>query len=364
MNRYLHRNLLAVVIAVCMLMSGFSCVAFAEGESSDSSTEYTYKTLSLDSREDMVFDDENYSNKYYTVSIAEEGYYRMYVYSTYHNSYNDDFWIGFYGSKSGLENDSDEIDDTNRLNLETADTDILVYYLKPGTYYFLVKCFDPARNQIGVKMSKTTETDMYALGLMSVYYTGMKNQFLSVGYSDPVSGKYIEGKITSVVTGNKNVIGIKKSSYYNAKGKKQTMYTMDCKKSGKAKLTVKFKTAKGKTGTIRTEVKVKKYPAQIKSLKVNGKKVNTSKKKYLYEVRKYKKASATVKMKVKAGWKVQDAQYYLFGSTGSKNGTLKSSVITGGKKISFPKKYSQLMVTISMTNKNNDYISYTVTLVR
>lgn len=142
---------------------------------------------------------------------------------------------------------------------------------------------------------------------------------------------------------------------------------LEPKKLGKAKITIKYK-YKGKTYTTSKTVKVKKYPKAIKSLTVNGKKVDLSKKalRFDYDVEKYKKTSATIKIKASSGWKI-DSAYII--SDGLKNGykNLKASVFKKGTSISVPKgNDGYIFITLKCTSGDNkgDNFTYAVRFFR
>lgn len=164
--------------------------------------------------------------------------------------------------------------------------------------------------------------------------------------------------ITDVKSGKKSVLTVKKSTFKDEKGKKQVYYWLDAKKVGKATITVKYKDASGKTGTLKKTITVKKYPNQIKSLKVNGKAVEVSENKYFLDS-KTGKTSVKIKMALKKGWKIKNVEAYAY----TKNYTEKKisatkKAISKGSAISFPKKYKELHVTVNMS-KGKDVVSYT-----
>lgn len=159
-----------------------------------------------------------------------------------------------------------------------------------------------------------------------------------------------DAKITSVKSSNSRVKVIR-----NSYGGGDVWFNLQGKKIGRATLTIKFK-AGGKTRTIKKTVTVKKYPKQIKSLKVNGKKIRLSgEKKFHYVKHNYKKTSATIQMKLKKGWKITfvNGQYHAFNS--GRDGSISKiqSKISSGKTIKFPKKWDLMTVTVRMEKGNN-----------
>jgi len=115
--------------------------------------------------------------------------------------------------------------------------------------------------------------------------------------------------------------------------------------------------------------KLKAYPKQIKSLKINGKAVNTGK--YKYEVtRKISKSSTRVKIKMalKKGWKITDLSAYRATRSNAREGMFSKFKITKsqllkGSDIKIPKKYKS--VNIGFTMKKGKYeLNYIIYLRR
>jgi hypothetical protein len=136
--------------------------------------------------------------------------------------------------------------------------------------------------------------------------------------------------------------------------------------TGSAIVTVKYKFSDWEKGSRTVRVTVKKYPNQIKSLKVNGKTVTIKKNKFTYEVNKYTGTKAAIKMTVKKdkGWKISDAYGFMY--KGSKSGQMAVTVakIKNGKSISFPKKYKNANINIIMENAKGESIRYVIYLYR
>lgn len=185
----------------------------------------------------------------------------------------------------------------------------------------------------------------------TIMYAG---QDTDIGMYDTKADKDI--KITSVKSANKGIVKVKKPYGY---------YRAVAVKPGKTKLTIKYKTVSGKNATTKKTVRVKAYPNPIKSLKVNGKSVSLTKdQRYLYEGYKYKKTKAPVAVSLNDGWKITTAYGFYY----TKNYDMKEikgvkKSLTGGKAISFPKKYKMIQITFTMS-KGNDNIDYTVLLNR
>jgi len=143
---------------------------------------------------------------------------------------------------------------------------------------------------------------------------------------------------------------------------------LEPRRAGKSTITVKYK-YKGRTYTISKVCVVKKYPNAVKSLKVNGKTVNLNQKKFPfdYDISKYRKTSARIKLTPAAGWKIQQVDMSIFNDNYDKFKTLKTSVIKKGSSISCSKKYSYCvfihMECTSGANKG-DTFTYNVRFMR
>lgn len=356
-KRFVYRHLLTAVLCFTLILSGFSFQVLAE-EGAATVT----GTLTLGNKEPITFEDTG--NKYYEVTVPGDGLYRIDYYSTYHNNYNDDFWVGIYRSLSDAENMSNLVDTNLGIhNNDNADTDYEIYRLSAGTYYLCVQAFDIARPVFGIMVSAATDDDLYELQLGGASYAGMDRVYVGVGYYDPKKDKSYEGKVTSVTSSNNNVVKVVKDTYYNEKGKKATSYHLKYVKAGAADITVKYTRPNGQKAVIKKTLQIKKYPNMIKSLKVNGKTVKTSKNKFQYSVNKFKKTSAKIKMATKNGWKVKEVTADYYGKS-YKYKELKKSVVTKGTAISFPKKFNYMIIYIYMENKSGDQITYEVDLFR
>jgi len=176
-----------------------------------------------------------------------------------------------------------------------------------------------------------------------------KGDSLYLGVYDQNSEEYTEAQITKVVSSNKIIKVIKHTDgdvWFNLQGKK----------IGKAKITVYYKVpgssaVKHKAKTI----KVKAYPNEIKSLKVNGKAVKVGSNKYNYHVYDYKKTTASVKLALKKGWKIDNIYAYAYTKSGkSVDVKITKKMLKNGTAFKFAKKYSDIYVGIGMV-KGNDY---------
>ena len=156
--------------------------------------------------------------------------------------------------------------------------------------------------------------------------------------------------ITSATSSDTSVFSIKTEAFEDGNN-----YFIIGVAPGTAKLTVSFTTQSGETKTLSKNIVVKKYPKEIKSLKVNGKKVSTSKHKFNYRKKISKsKSSVKIKMALKKGWKITSI-YADRSKTGEKYTTFKvsKSALTKGKAIKFSKKYKYMWIRVAMKKGKN-----------
>ena len=140
-------------------------------------------------------------------------------------------------------------------------------------------------------------------------------------------------------------------------------------KSGKTKVTFFFTTDDKEKKSISKTVRVKKYPKEIKSLKVNGKTINTSKKSkwFTCDVR-AKSTKCSIKLSTKKGWKLVSVQSSISIGAGdcisnySKKITKK--MIKKGTEFKFSQRYDDLYVFCTMKNSAGNTIDYIVHLYR
>ncbi|MBQ6440345.1 MAG: hypothetical protein IJJ06_09525 [Mogibacterium sp.] len=356
-ERGMYRHLMAAILSFIMIFSGFSFLAFA---AEDSGT--VFEAINLGTRKTITF--ENQKSRFYKVTIPKKGLYRIDYYSDYHNSYNDDFWVGVYKTQSDAENMNNIINCSYGIyNSDTPETDYDIYSLNAGTYYLHVQSFSSKYPDFGIRVKAATDDDLYELYTDNSYYAGVKDAYLGVGYYDSAKDKSYDGKLTSVTSSNTSVVSVSKLSAYDEKGKKIKIFRLNYKKAGTAKLTVKYTRPNGKKATITKTLVIKKYPNMIKSLKVNGKTVKISKNKLRYTVKAFKNTSAAIKMATKNGWRITEATIDYYGKT-YKYKELKKSVVTKGSKISIPKKYDHAIVYIYMYDKNDNRIVYEIDFFR
>lgn len=189
----------------------------------------------------------------------------------------------------------------------------------------------------------------WTLGISETIYVGDTGW---VGIYDQMSSDYTEATLTKVTSSNKSIVKVHKGTDGN-----DTWYYLEGKKKGKAKITVKYKTPQGKTGTKSKTVQVKPYPKHLKSIYVNGKKVKLSEHRYDY-YKSTKKTSVKIKMATKNGWKISSVYATYFTKSGNDSeAKVTKKMVKNGTAIKFPKKYQQLSINVNMV-KGDEYISY------
>lgn len=165
---------------------------------------------------------------------------------------------------------------------------------------------------------------------------------------------------------------------YNYEGKDYCNYDVKPAKPGKTTMTVTFTKPDGSTGTLSKVISIRNYPKEIKSLKVNGKKVKLANnvktkilgkvdQRYTYFV-KNKKTAGKVKLTPKKGWKITKVTSTLSAGVGDTfkdySSKITKKMITKGKKFKFPKSWDQLEIRVTMQNKNGETIDYCICMFR
>ena len=184
----------------------------------------------------------------------------------------------------------------------------------------------------------------------------------TTGYLVVTNGSNEKAAITGVTSNKPGVVSILETPYED-EGVKLVRFDPVAKKKGKAKLKVSFTTPAGeaKTGTVK--ITVKKYPKQIKSLKINGEKIDVKANKLRLD-KAITGNSALIKFKLKKGWKISSVRgnYWLADGSEAKIGKVKK-LIKKGKKIRFPEEYTGMYINVEM-KKDNSYINYVLNLHR
>ena len=198
----------------------------------------------------------------------------------------------------------------------------------------------------------------WTIGSSDVLWKGADSQWVNVWKGNQ------NATVTKVSSSNTKVIAIEKFKEKNEKGKTQTFYYIAPKSTGKATITVSFTTPGGKKLKAKKTIRVKKYPNEITSLKVNGKKVNLSENKFRYDKGKITASKVKIALKLKKGWKIENAYGNCWNMSGSdKEIKNAKSLVSKGSEIKFPKKYSEFEILIEMTN-GKDTINYHIRLSR
>lgn len=177
---------------------------------------------------------------------------------------------------------------------------------------------------------------------------------------------YYYGTITSAVTDDESVAVIKSKVGYDG-SEYYTEFYLKPKKVGTTKVTVEFITRSEEVKTAEATIRVRKYPKPIKSMKISGKAVDTSKYKY-HVTRKVSRASTAVriKMALKSGWKITYVSAHR--SKSGKEGSFKWYKVTKkqllkGSALSFPKKYKYFNVALTL-KKGSEEINYNIYIRR
>ena len=144
-----------------------------------------------------------------------------------------------------------------------------------------------------------------------------------------------------------------------------SVYEVNALKPGKAIVTARIIDDNNYIYEIPCTVTVKKYPNQIKSLKINGKSVKIKGNKRFSCTKVTKKNKAKIKIALKKGWKITKVKgKYLNIKTGksTKIKGIKKAIVKG-KPFKFPKKYYVADITITM-KKGKQTMKYSISLVR
>lgn len=161
-------------------------------------------------------------------------------------------------------------------------------------------------------------------------------------------------KVTSITSAKPATLKVGKKAGYGPYG-----LWMQPLKAGKCKVTVKYK-LNGKTKSAVQTMTIKKYPSPISWLKVNGKKVNLTKNKFLVENKKYTKKQFTVAFKLNSGWKVEACNgAYWIGDEGH------SMSWKNNKKVSLSAKATSACAALDLRNKKTgDFFNYEIWFIR
>ena len=171
------------------------------------------------------------------------------------------------------------------------------------------------------------------------------------------------GTITSVASADAAVLMVKKVDY----GDGFDCYCLKPMKVGSSEVTVEFTTPSGEEKTLAATIEVRKYPKPAKSLKINGKAINTGK--YKFEVTRKISKSATkarIKLALKKGWKITDLSAYRSKRGGEGSFSyfkVTKKQLSQGSAIKIPKKYKYVNIGFTM-KKGKTEINYLIKLRR
>ncbi|MBQ3424292.1 MAG: hypothetical protein IJH38_03740 [Clostridia bacterium] len=176
------------------------------------------------------------------------------------------------------------------------------------------------------------------------------NELLWVGqgYVDVyVDDPYDDAEFISVKSSNSKVLRVK-----HVKG--ELSFSVKPLKQGKSTIQFVYK-RNGRKFIVKKTIRVKKYPNAIASLKINGETILLKDHKCSYTVSKFRKTSATVKVKPAKGWKVK-GMYADLEYIGYKE-------IKNGKAFKLHKK-GRGEVWFDLINEQNQVFTYTIEINR
>jgi len=339
-------KILALLLALAMVLTCMPMMAFAEDE-------IPYSDITVGSRVDITFDAEG-NSQFFKLDIQESGLYKMSVYQDYAASYNKYFWVGLYGNPY-LNGDS--LSDLIWVNYDTMETDYHIFKLNAGTYYIEAQNGDSdgTQNKLGIEFEKT---DGWEISYNNIGHVG---QQLWIGVYNVENDE--QATIDNIVSSDKSIASVKTYTWED-NGEVKKDFDIRAKAAGTVKLTVDYTAPDGTKGQKEANIRIKKYPNQIKSLKVSGKKVSVSKNKYDYFRGKYKSTKASVKVALKKGWKISSVWAYMYTKSGKeKKVKITKKMITKGTAFKFPKKYNYMSIGFTM-EKGNEWIDYYINLNR
>lgn len=206
--------------------------------------------------------------------------------------------------------------------------------------------------------------EKYTIDMADTYWLGQADDRVRVLDKDGCE-VFLDG----MKLGNKSLFKVERDKFLSEDDITHYEYDFTPVKAGKTTVTFFFTTEDKQKKSVSKTVNVKKYPKEIKSLKVNGKKINTSKKakRFTCDV-KAKSTKCSIKLATKKGWKLTKVRSTVSIGSGdwymnySKKITKK--MLKKGTKFKFPKKYDDLYVYCTMKNSSGDTIDYNVHLWR
>ena len=125
---------------------------------------------------------------------------------------------------------------------------------------------------------------------------------------------------------------------------------------GKSKVTVKYSVGK-KVSEVSAVFTVKKFPSVFSTLKFNGKSIQPSYAKNIYEIHNYKKTSATLTFKLKSAWNLLSAGLDIEGEG-------ERVPLVSGKSFKIPKGKESYIAIDAQEKKTGDYIVFFIHIYR
>lgn len=175
-------------------------------------------------------------------------------------------------------------------------------------------------------------------------YTGMGEYYIKI------NNWTYEEEIISVTSSDSSVIEVREKRYRG----------VQVKGVGQAKIKIKYK-LNGNTRTISANFTVKEYPKPIKSVTINGKKVNLRKDtlvRYRYDLPDLdKKSSIKINMKPASGWTVNGIKAYYYNV--EKESKHYNLTVKNNKTFTI-KKRCEAVVTYTLKNKKGTKFTYVI----
>ena len=337
------------------LVVALSCVSlsFAAPSNTDISNA---KKLTLGEKAGFTFDAQDPDNTlFYKVKITKKGIYKLTVYNDLGDPMaSEKAWAGLYSSASAAKKVSGRGRIDEERNYSDGDNLCRYFRLKKGTYYLAVQHNIEDKLKSGVKIENAGNPYLYDyFGDIYEYQT------MEAGVRD-LDGNEVK-KVSSVRSSNTSVIEASKNKY--------GMVKLHGKNTGRAKITIKYTGRNGKKGVYTRTFDVKKYPAAVKSLKVNGKSVSIKKHRFEYNTKTTKKTTA-VKVAPKKGWKVDYVNIEIMGPNGKYKrieGSKAKKHVINGTSVDFSKSYNYMAYNIKLRKENGaekDSMEYRVGIER
>ena len=225
---------------------------------------------------------------------------------------------------------------------------------------------------LGMVVTTTGEVNAASGKIRAKVYSQAGNNKVYVGEKGNIEVSQEKGyeinilPIRSVKVSNKSVARIKSATVTGEYGEKYKAFYVVGKKPGKVTLSIKYK-LNGKVKTKKRTVTVKAAPNAIQSLEINGSKKSLSGEKAFVYSGKCTKTQVKAVLTPAEGWEIGDAYGYIAYKKGKTEKTKwinsAQKKITDGTAISFPKKYTRMLISVSV-EKEGKVIEYEINLHR